>query len=122
MKIKEEYDWAKEIVYDLKRDFHNLMYSIDRLKLENENIFKSGLKDDEKEWMVVHNNDAINVLRGEKCDIDMKLGMFQSRYNTLKDLVCPACDGAGEEMSDYHSTWNCSDCDGTGLKSKEVKS
>ena len=121
MRIKEEYDWVKEIVYVLKRDFNKVVYKIDSCKIENDKVFQSGLKDDEKDWVVVHNNDAIQVLRGEKNDIATKMSMFQSRYDTLKELICPACDGGGEN-GDYHSTWNCCDCDGTGLKSKKVES
>ena len=118
MRTKEEYDWLRKTLYDLKSEFNNFMYDIDQRKIENDKIFKSGLKDDEKEWLVVRNDDAIKVLRDKKSDIATKMSMFQSRHNTLKDLVCPACDGGGEE-GDYHSTWNCSDCDGTGLKSIE---
>lgn len=115
MKIYDEYFDLSKVIESINRDIAKRQKELDVLGAENELIHASGMSKMDKEYILVHNQDAIRVLNGENRSLQTKRDIILHRTDFLETLLCHKCGGRGKRILDL----DCEKCNGTGLECGE---
>ena len=111
MNLQDEYFDLTVLVGKLNREIDELTKLVSVKHDETNLIVESGMSKMDKDYIIVHNHDAIKVLRNKKHDITTKRDIIKHRVDFLEELLCKECGGRGKRYLDF----KCEKCNGTGL-------